>query len=160
MLTIGELAPDFELPNQDGKNVRLSDFRGKKVVLFAFPHANTMGCNNQACGFRDEFEEFRTHNAVVLGISCDPQAVLQEWKANKNLPYDLLSDTTHEVVQAWGAWGIPMFGIIKVPMINRSYWVIDEDGVLIDQQINVLPGTSVKKALEAVERVITPTTTG
>lgn len=160
MLTIGEPAPDFALPNQNGEMTRLSDFRGRKVVLFAFPHANTMGCNNQACGFRDEFEEFSTNNAVVLGISCDPQPVLQEWKASKNLPYDLLSDTTHSVVAAWGAWGIPMFGIIKVPMINRSYWVIDENGVLIDQQINVLPGASVKKALGAVERTINPAING
>src|SRR5215203_5849046 len=103
MLTIGEPAPDFTLPNQDGQLIRLSDFRGKKVVLFAFPRANTMGCNAQACGFRDEFEEFRTNNAVVLGISCDPQQALQDWKMGKKLPYNLLSDPDHVVVEPWGA---------------------------------------------------------
>lgn len=156
MLTIGELAPDFALYNQDGKLVRLSDFRGKKVVVFAFPKANSGGCNMQACGFREEFEEFRASNAVILGLSCDQPAELKAWQTNKRLPYDLLSDPNREVVEPWGAWGIPMFGIITVPMINRSYWVIDERGILIDQQINVLPGTSVKKALAAVERALAP----
>ena len=157
MLTIGEKAPDFALPNQDGKTVRLSDFRGQKVVIFAFPKANTTGCNAQACGFRDDMEEFRTNNAVVLGLSCDGQATLKEWQTSKNLPYDLLSDPKHVMVEQWGAWGIPVFGLVKVPMINRSYWVIDENGVLIDQQINVLPGTSVRKALESVSKTIAPT---
>ncbi|MGL4649035.1 MAG: peroxiredoxin, partial [Caldilineaceae bacterium] len=67
----GEIAPDFELLNQDGKRVHLSDFRGQKVVLFVFPKANTMGCNAQACGFRDEFETIQAQNAVILGISTD-----------------------------------------------------------------------------------------
>jgi peroxiredoxin Q/BCP len=154
MLTIGELAPDFVLPNQDGKLVRLSDFRGKKVVLFAFPKANTMGCNAQACGFRDEFEEFRTNNAVILGLSCDIQTDLKAWKAGKNLPYDLLSDPTHQVVEQWGAWQHPVFGLVKMKGVSRSYWVVDEHGILIDQQINVLPGTSVRKALDAVNRAL------
>lgn len=157
MLTIGEKAPDFALPNQEGHVIRLSDYRGKKVVLFAFPKANTGGCNAQACGFRDDMEEFRTNNAVVLGLSCDVQSTLKEWKSSKNLPYDLLSDPNHEMIEQWGAWGIPVFGIINVPMINRSYWVIDENGILIDQQINVTPGTSVRKALEAVSRAIAST---
>ena len=154
MPTIGERAPDFALPNQDGEIVRLSDLRGKKVVIFAFPHANTGGCNAQACGFRDEFEAFHTSNAVILGISADSPETLREWKQNKSLPYDLLSDGDHAVLQAWGAWGIPLFGIIRVPMINRSYWVIDEQGVLIDQQINIAPGASVSKALNAVARAV------
>jgi peroxiredoxin Q/BCP len=154
MPTIGQPAPDFELINQDGESVRLSDYRGKKVVLFAFPKANSGGCNAQACGFRDEFEEFRTGNAVILGLSCDTPETLRDWKANKNLPYDLLSDPRHEVIEAWGAWGIPLFGIVKIPMVNRSYWVIDENGVIIDTGINVTPGASVRKALAAIEHAI------
>lgn len=156
MLTIGQPVPDFTLPNQDGQPVKLSDFRGKKVVVFAFPKANSMGCNAQACGFRDEMEAFRTSNAVVFGLSCDSQKELKAWQAGKGLSYDLLSDPKHQVVDAWGAWGQPLFGLISVPMIKRSYWVIDENGVLIDQQINVMPGTSVKKALEAVNQAIDP----
>lgn len=154
MPTIGEKAPDFALPNQDGKIVRLSDYLGRKVVIFAFPRANTGGCNAQACGFRDEFESFRSSNAVILGISADSPETLRAWKRDKNLPYDLLSDGNHAVLEPWGAWGIPLFGILRVPMVNRSYWVIDERGVLIDQKINISPGASVRRALEAVEQAV------
>ena len=150
MLEIGKQVPDFDLPDQDGKRVRLSDYRGRKVILFAFPKAYTAGCNMQACAFRDDFPRVESAHAVVLGISGDSQATLSRWKVDKQLPYDLLSDTDHAVLTAWGAWGIPLFGLVRIPMVNRSYWVIDEDGVLIDQRINVGPKDSVKKALAAV----------
>ncbi len=149
-MEIGSNVPDFELMNQDGKPVRLSDYRGRKLIVFAFPKANTAGCNAQACSFRDEFPQVESAHAAVLGISGDSVETLKQWKADKNLPYDLVSDPEHEVLAPWGAWGIPMLGLIKIPMVNRSYWVIDENGVLIDQQINVGPKDSVKKALAAV----------
>lgn len=150
MLEIGSKVPDFELANQDGQLTRLSDYRGRKLIMFAFPKANTAGCNMQACAFRDDFPQVESANAVVLGISGDSEATLSQWKADKNLPYDLLSDPEHKVLEPWGAWGIPILGLIRIPMVNRSYWVIDENGVLIDQQINVGPKDSVKKALAAV----------
>lgn len=156
MLTIGEQAPDFELLNQDGKPVRLSDFRGKKVILFAFPKANTPGCNNQACSFRDVFPQIESNNSVVLGISADSVEDLHSWKAMKNLQYDLLSDTSHKMLDAWGAWGINL-RVIKLPIAStRSYWVIDENGILLDQQIGVRPGESVKKALATIENISQP----
>ena len=105
MPAIGQPAPDFELPNQDGKPVRLGDFRGKKVVLFAYPKADTPGCTTQACGFRDHFPRIETKNAVVLGISPDQPEDLLKWKQKQSLPYDLLSDPEHKVLEAWGAWG-------------------------------------------------------
>lgn len=147
---IGQEVPDFELSNQDGQPVHLSDYRGKKVVIFAFPKAFTPGCNAQACGFRDEFTEFQVLNAVVLGISPDSQDTLKRWKAEKNLPYDLLSDPDHALLESWGAWGIPLVGSLKIPMVNRSYWVLDEHGVIIDEKVNVPPTISVYKALSAV----------
>ena len=156
MPTIGEIAPDFELFNQDGHKVRLSDYRGKKVVLFAFPKANTMGCNAQACGFRDEFETIEAQNAVILGISADSLATLKTWKQNKNLPYDLVSDSDHAVLQAWGAYGMPVLGLVRIPMIQRSYWVIDEQGKIVDMKVPVSPGDSVKRALEAVQVNLAP----
>ncbi len=149
-MEIGSKVPDFELTNQDGKRVRLSGYRGHKVILFAFPKAYTAGCNAQACAFRDDFPQVESANAVVLGISGDSVATLHNWKTDKHLPYDLLSDPQHEVLEPWGAWGIPLLGLIRIPMVNRSYWVIDENGALIDQQINVGPKDSVKKALAAV----------
>jgi peroxiredoxin Q/BCP len=151
MPEVGKPAPDFELLNQDGQPVKLSDYRGKKVVLFAFPKANTMGCNAQACGFRDEFETINAHNAVILGLSGDSIETLKEWKQNKQLPYDLLSDPDHTVLKAWDAFGMSLLGVIRLPMIQRSYWVIDEQGTLIDKKVPVSPGDSVKRALEAVQ---------
>jgi thioredoxin-dependent peroxiredoxin len=152
MLNIGETAPDFALPNQDGKTIRLSDYRGKKVIIFAFPQANTPGCTAQACSFRDEMPDFEAGNAVVLGISHDAQPALKSWKQSRNLPYDLLSDTNHKVLEQWGAWGMPMLGLITLPRAIRSYWVIDEAGKLVDMQIGVGPKESVEKALKAVNQ--------
>lgn len=151
MPTVGQIAPDFELLNQDGIPVRLSDFRGARVIIFAFPKANTMGCNNQACSFRDVFPRIESHNAVVLGVSSDSVDVLAGWKQRQKLPYDLLSDPDHKMLDAWDAWGFKLF-VIKLPIsATRSYWVIDERGILVDQQIGVRPRESVDKALAAVE---------
>ncbi len=146
MPKIGEPAPDFALPNQDGEIVRLSDFRGKKVVLFAFPKAGTSGCTTQACGFRDEFPRIQDANAVVLGISPDKPEALRKWKDKENLPYDLLSDPDHKVLEAWGAWGEKkMYGKSYMGVI-RSHWVIDENGVVADERIKVSPKDSVALA--------------
>ncbi len=155
MLTIGQPMPDFELPNQDGKTVRLSHLRGKKVVIFAFPKANEMsfGCTTQACEFRDEFPRIEAHNAVVLGISADKTEQLKKWRTSRKLNYDLIADVDHKFLEAWGAWGATIIGL-KIPMIKRSYWVIDERGILIDQQINVGPKASVEKAIQALEKAI------
>ena len=155
MPTVGQTAPDFELLNQDRQVVRLSDFRGRRVIIFAFPKANTMGCNNQACSFRDIFPQIESHNAVVLGVSPDSVEELAGWKKRKQLQYDLLSDPDHKMLDAWDAWGFKLF-IIKLPIsATRSYWVIDEHGILADQQIGVRPQESVNKALAAVERLAT-----
>ena len=151
MPTIGEPAPDFALPNQDGKTVKLSDFRGKKVILFAYPQADTSGCTKQACGFRDSFPRIEAGNAVVLGISPDPQEDLIKWKQKINLPYDLLSDPEHSVLEAWGAWGEKTNNAGEKYMgVIRSHWVIDENGVLADEQLRISPENSVEKGVLAV----------
>lgn len=155
MPNIGQPAPDFELLNQEGQTVRLSDYRGKKVVIFAFPKANTGGCNAQACAFRDELPRIESSNAVVLGVSTDSVETLKGWKQSKKLQYDLLSDSDHKFLEAWGAWGIPVISIIKIPMAMRSYWVIDEQGILIAAQVGVGPTDSVEKALKAINSTAT-----
>ncbi|MDX1994391.1 MAG: thioredoxin-dependent thiol peroxidase [bacterium] len=150
MPNIGELAPDFELPNQDGKLVKLSDFRGKKVILFAYPKAGTSGCTTQACGFRDEFPKVETANAVVLGISPDEPKEQLKWKKKENLPYDLLSDVDHSVLEAWGVWDEKSMYGRKYWGVTRSHWVIDENGVVIDAQLKVSPKDSVERAIQAI----------
>ncbi|GAB4307461.1 MAG: thioredoxin-dependent thiol peroxidase [Phototrophicales bacterium] len=150
MPEIGELAPDFELLNQDGKKVKLSDFRGKKVVLFAYPKAGTSGCTTQACGFRDQFPQISETNTVVLGISPDEPAALKKWKEAENLPYDLLSDPEHQVLEAWGAWGEKSMYGKKYFGVIRSHWVIDEEGKIVDVQIKISPKDSVAKAVKAL----------
>src|SRR5512133_3295068 len=132
MPVIGEKAPDFELRNQDGKLVKLSDFLGKKVVLFAFPKAFTGGCTTQACGLRDTFPQIQSANAVVLGLSPDQPDYLLKWKQAENLPYDLLSDPDHKVLEAWGAWGEKTnYGKTYLGVL-RSHWIIDENGIVAD----------------------------
>lgn len=153
MPDIGKMAPDFELMNQDDEPVRLSDQRGKKVIIFAFPKANTMGCNNQACSFRDVFPQIAAKNALVFGVSSDSTATLAAWKKRQQLQYDLLSDPQHIMLDAWDAWGIDL-KLFKLPLgATRSYWVIDEKGILVDQQIGVRPAESVAKALASVENL-------
>jgi thioredoxin-dependent peroxiredoxin len=150
MPNIGEKAPDFALLNQDGKTVHLSDYKGKKVILFAYPAADTPGCTTQACGFRDAMPKIGETNAVVLGISPDEPEAQAKWKKKQNLPYDLLCDTDHSVLEQYGAWGEKsMFGN-KFMGVIRSHWVIDEDGKIIDEKINVKPEVSVAEAVKTL----------
>ncbi len=150
MIAVGQKAPDFELVNQDGAPVKLSDYRGRKVIIFAFPKAGTGGCTTQACSFRDTLPQISTENAVVLGISTDSPDELRQWHAAHHLPYDLLSDPDKQVLSAWGAGENTLFGLIPMSGAKRSYWVLDEDGTVIDMQIGVSPQASVAKALKAV----------
>ncbi len=151
MPNVGEKAPDFELLNQDGKKVKLSDYLGKKVILFAYPKADTPGCTTQACGFRDNFPTIQADNAVVLGISPDEPKDLLKWKQKQNFPYDLLSDVEHTVLDSWGVWGEKsMYGKTYFG-VTRSHWVIDEKGVVIDEQIKISPENSVAQALGAIK---------
>lgn len=153
MLRVGDKIPDFELPDQDEKIIRFSDYRGKRVVLFAFPKAGTRGCTKQACVYRDTYEEFEQNNTVILGITSNPAKALRKWRDHHNFPYDLLSDTRHEVLDELGAWGQPMIAGIELPMANRSYWVIDETGIIIEAQVGVNPEKSVYESLNFIQQL-------
>lgn len=155
MVTVGQIAPDFKLLNQNGECILLSQLRGKNVILFAFPSAQeySYGCTAQACAFRDEFPQIEAGNALVFGISPDGVEQMKKWHKGRKLQYDLLSDPDHTMLEPYGAWGIPMMGLVRVPMVNRSYWLIDTEGVIRDMQINVRPGESVTKAVAALERL-------
>ncbi len=143
----GTKAPDFTLSDQDGREVRLSDFRGRKVVLFAYPKAATPGCTTQACGFADEYPRIEAAGAVVLGLSPDAPAVLKKWREKKGFPYTLLSDPDHGVLEAWGAWGEKSMYGRKYMGVVRSHWVIDADGRVLEESIKVSPAKSVESAV-------------
>ena len=144
----GEIAPDFALSNQNGDTVRLSDYRGQKVLLFAYPKAGTSGCTTQACGFRDNFVHIESANAVVLGLSPDEPAALAKWIDKENLGYDLLSDPDHSVLEAWDAWGERSMYGRKYMGVIRSHWIIGADGVVLDAQLKISPKKSIEKALK------------
>lgn len=152
MPSAGEIAPDFELKNQYGEAVRLSDYRGKKVLLFAYPRAGTSGCTVQACGFRDNFAQIETADAVVLGLSPDEPAALAKWIDKEKLGYDLLSDPDHQILEAWGAWGERSMYGKKYMGVIRSHWIIGEDGAVLDAQVKISPKKSIEKALKFLAR--------
>ena len=146
MPDVGKKAPAFTLLNQRGEKVKLSDHRGSKVVLFAFPRANTGGCNTQACGFSEAMPVIEADGAVVLGISPDSPAKLAAWKEKKGLAFDLLSDPDHAVLEKWGAWGEKKLYGKTYEGVIRSHWIIDEEGRLVDQKIKISPTRSVEEA--------------
>jgi thioredoxin-dependent peroxiredoxin len=150
MLEIGDLAPDFELLSSESEPVKLSDFRGQRVVLFFYPKADTPGCTIQACGFRDNYTVFQERNAIVLGISPDLPKELAKWKAAQNFPYPLLSDPDHATAEAYGVWGEKKMYGRSYEGIIRSHFFIDAEGKLADVQVKVSPEQSVERALQAL----------
>ena len=150
MLQTGDLAPDFELLSAEEERVSLSDFRGKRVVIFFFPRAGTAGCTTQACGFRDHFPQIDAAGATVIGISPDTPADLAKWKAKENLPYALLSDPDHAVAEAYGVWGERSMYGRKFMGIIRSHFVVDGAGRLEDVQFKVSPQNSIERAMKAL----------
>lgn len=140
----------IEVRNQDGEVVKLGDYRGRKLVVFAFPKANTSGCTKQATGFRDRMPALEEAGAAVVGISPDQPAALQRWREKEDLPFDLLSDPDHVLLDALGVWGEKsMYGRTYMGVI-RSHFVFDEDGELIDSAIKVSPTKSVEQATRSV----------
>lgn len=148
---VGELAPDFELPDENGRPVRLSDFRGRRVVLYFYPKDDTTGCTAQACGFRDAYAEIEAQNAVVIGLSPDPQASHQKFKTKYNLPFILLVDEGHRVADRYGVWGEKSLYGVKHQGILRSHFIIDAGGRIADAQVKVSPANSVARALASLK---------
>lgn len=149
-LTIGDSAPDFELPGDTGKQIKLSDYRGKRVVLYFYPKDDTPGWVKQACGFRDAYPQIEEKNAVVLGVSPDGIESHQKFKTKYNLPFTLLIDDDHKIAEVYGVWGEKSFMGKKYMGVNRSHFIVDERGILIDVQYGIKPEASVAQALEKI----------
>lgn len=129
-IEIGNQAPDFTLPNQSGENVSLSDFKGKHVVLYFYPKDMTPGCTTQACDFRDQHESFKDVDAVILGVSPDPITQHQKFIDKHELPFHLLADEAHQVAEEYDVWKLKKNFGKEYYGIERSTFIIDQEGKL------------------------------
>lgn len=136
-LTPGDKAPAFTLPDADGNNVSLADYRGRRVIVYFYPAASTPGCTKQACDFRDNLGDFTTAGLNVIGISPDKPEKLATFRDAQGLTFPLLSDPDREVLTAWGAYGEKQMYGKTVQGVIRSTFVVDEDGKIVVAQYNV-----------------------
>jgi peroxiredoxin Q/BCP len=150
-LRSGDQAPGFSLVDQNGNSVGLEDFKGKKVLLYFYPRADTPGCTKQACSMRDNMATLKGLRIAVLGVSPDTPDRQKKFDDKYNLGFPLLSDTDHKVAELYGVWkeksmyGKKLWGII------RSSFLIDEEGRIIDRWYKVKPLDTVSKAVQALE---------
>lgn len=148
MLETGVKAPDFTLPDKDGNPVSLSDFAGKKVVLYFYPKDNTPGCTKQACAFAANFEKFKEIDAVVIGISKDSVASHAKFAAKYDLPFIILSDSRLDAIQAYDVWKEKkLYGKVSMGVVRTTY-IIDEDGIIEKVMPKVKPDTNAAEILE------------
>jgi peroxiredoxin Q/BCP len=153
MIEPGEEAPDFELPDQDGRPLKLSDFRGQPVVVYFYPKADTPGCTTQACGVRDRRADYAAAGAVVLGISPDTVAKVKKFHEKFSLDFALLADDGHAVADAYGVW-------VEKSMYGRKYFgnerttfIIDSEGKVAEVLRKVKPAEHDEKVLAALAEV-------
>jgi peroxiredoxin Q/BCP len=146
----GKPAPDFALTTDTGETVKLSDFRGKQVVLYFYPKDDTPGCTTQACGIRDVYGEFQKEGAVVLGVSPDDESSHVKFKDKYELPFTLLADTDHAVSEEYGVWGEKKYMGRTYMGVDRSTFVIDEDGNVKRVMHKVKPDSHADDVLETL----------
>jgi thioredoxin-dependent peroxiredoxin len=150
MVEEGKPAPDFELTSDTGETVKLSDLRGKPVVLYFYPKDDTPGCTTQACGIRDVYSDFRERGAVVLGVSPDDEASHVKFKEKYSLPFTLLADPEHQVAEDYGVWKERNMYGKKSMGIERSTFVIDAHGNVSKAMRRVKPDTHAADVLSAL----------
>ena len=151
MIETGTEAPDFTLPDQDGGGVTLSELRGRKVVLYFYPKADTPGCTTQACGIRDRSSEYADAGATVLGVSPDPVEKVKKFHDKQSLNFTLLADEDHAVAEQYGVWA-------EKSMYGKTYWgnlratfILDEDGVVRHVIPKASPKTHDDEVLAALD---------
>ena len=150
MLETGKKAPDFTLPDQNGDMHSLTDYLGKKVILYFYPKDNTSGCTKQACGFADRYPQFKEKGAVILGVSKDSVASHKKFETNYGLPFTLLSDTELDVIKAYDVWKEKKnYGKISMGVVRTTY-LIDEKGYIVKAMDKVKAADNPKDMLEAI----------
>ena len=150
MIEEGAEAPDFTLPDQDGEDVTLSDLRGRPVVLYFYPKADTPGCTTQACGIRDHAADYEAAGAVVLGVSPDPVARIKKFHGGQSLNFTLLADEDHAVCDLYGVWGEKQNYGRTYMGVTRSTFIIDPDGRVARVFPKVSPKTHDEVVLKAL----------
>ena len=150
MLTVGTKAPNFTLYDKNGTAVSLSDFLGKKVIVYFYPKDNTPGCTRQACAFAASYNEFKHKIVEVIGISRDSSASHIKFSEKYSLPFILLSDPDHSVIESYGAWQEKkLYGKVSMGVVRTTY-IIDENGVIERVMEKVKPDTNAAEILEAL----------
>lgn len=148
LLEVGSKAPEFALLNQDGQQVRLSNFAGQKVVVYFYPKDSTPGCTRQACAFAAAYEEFARLGVPVLGISKDSVKSHRNFATKQNLPFVLLSDPERQAIEAYGVWQEKkLYGKVSMGVV-RSTFLIDENGVIEQVYSKVKPDTNAAEILD------------
>jgi thioredoxin-dependent peroxiredoxin len=153
VIVLASPAPDFVLPDQDGRSLKLSDLRGQTVVLYFYPKADTPGCTTQACGVRDHNADYARLGAVVLGVSPDPVAKVKRFHDKQALNFTLLADEDHAVAERYGVW-------VQKSMYGRTYWgverttfVVDPGGIVAEVLRKVKPAEHDERVLKVLETV-------
>lgn len=150
MLEIGSKAPNFTLPDQNGEMHALSDYIGKKVILYFYPKDNTAGCSKQACSFMELYPQFREQDAVILGVSKDSVASHKKFEQKYNLPFTLLSDEGLEVIKAYEVWQEKkLYGKVSMGVVRTTY-LIDENGIIVKAMGKVKATENPKNTLDAL----------
>ena len=146
----GDKAPEFTLPNSEGKSVSLSDFKGKQIVLWFFPKANTPGWSIEGQGFRDEFKNFIEQNIEIIGVSADPITKQKKFCDKYDFPFNMLCDETHSMLETYGVWGLKKFMGREYMGISRVTYIINPDGVISDIYEKVQTKTHAKDILSSL----------
>lgn len=151
LLEKGTTAPDFEAKINGDKTIKLSDYRGKKVILYFYPKDNTSGCTKESCEFRDNFDLIADKNTVILGVSPDSVKSHEGFIEKQSLNFDLISDPDKEITQLYGAWGEKNMYGRKFMGLIRSTYLIDEEGIIKETWYKVRVTDHVKKVLKAID---------
>jgi peroxiredoxin Q/BCP len=151
LLEVGTKAPDFTLPDQNGEMHSLSDYRGKKVILYFYPKDMTSGCTKEACGFAERYPQFQEKGAVVLGVSRDSVASHKKFEQKYSLPFTLLSDEDRKVIEAYGVWQEKkLYGKTTMGVV-RSTYLIDEEGTIVKAMGKVKAADNPQQMLDEIQ---------